>query len=50
MNSFAANAEARGPVIALTGATGFLGSHIADTLLAKGYRVRASVRVSSSLH
>lgn len=49
MNSLAANTEARGPVIALTGATGFLGSHIADTLLAKGYRVRASVRVSSSL-
>jgi nucleoside-diphosphate-sugar epimerase len=49
VNSFAANAGARGPVIALTGATGFLGSHIADTLLAKGYRVRASVRVSSSL-
>jgi nucleoside-diphosphate-sugar epimerase len=35
--------------IALTGATGFLGSHIADTLLARGYRVRASVRATSNL-
>lgn len=35
--------------IALTGATGFLGSHIADTLLADGYAVRASVRSSSNL-
>jgi len=40
---------APGPVIALTGATGFLGSHIADTLLDRGYRVRASVRATSSL-
>ncbi len=37
------------PLIALTGATGFLGSHIADTLLERGYRVRASVRATSSL-
>ena len=40
---------APGPVIALTGATGFLGSHIADTLLDRGYRVRASIRATSSL-
>ncbi len=39
----------RGPVIALTGATGFLGSHIADELLRDGYRVRASVRPTSDL-
>ncbi len=39
---------ARG-TIALTGATGFLGSHIADLLLAGGWSVRASVRESSSL-
>ena len=39
----------RGRLIALTGATGFLGSHIADALLARGYRVRASVRATSSL-
>ena len=38
-----------GPRIALTGATGFLGSHIADLLLARGYRVRASVRATSNL-
>ncbi|MEN8006078.1 MAG: NAD(P)-dependent oxidoreductase [Candidatus Krumholzibacteriota bacterium] len=38
-----------GPVIALTGATGFLGSHIADTLLARGFGVRASIRPTSSL-
>ena len=37
------------PLIALTGATGFLGSHIADCLLAGGCRVRASVRATSSL-
>ncbi len=35
--------------IALTGATGFLGSHIADTLLARGYQVRASTRAISNL-
>lgn len=36
-------------LIALTGATGFLGSHIADLLLARGDRVRASIRATSSL-
>ncbi len=35
--------------IALTGATGFLGSHIADALLAGGWQVRASVRPTSDL-
>lgn len=35
--------------IALTGASGFLGSHIADLLLAGGWNVRASVRPTSSL-
>lgn len=35
------------PLAALTGATGFLGSHIADALLAAGWRVRASVRPAS---
>ncbi len=35
-------------LIALTGGTGFLGSHIADILLARGYSVRASVRPSSN--
>ena len=34
-------------LVALTGATGFLGGHIADVLLAHGYRVRASVRPTS---
>ena len=37
------------PLIALTGATGFLGSHIADTLLAQGFQVRASIRPTSNL-
>ncbi len=32
---------------ALTGATGFLGGHIADALLGRGYVVRASVRATS---
>ncbi len=36
-------------LIALTGATGFLGSHIADVLLARGFAVRAAVRASSNL-
>lgn len=35
------------PLAALTGATGFLGSHIADVLVAAGWRVRASVRPTS---
>jgi 2-alkyl-3-oxoalkanoate reductase len=35
-------------LIALTGATGFLGSHIADILLARGFRVRAAVRRTSN--
>jgi nucleoside-diphosphate-sugar epimerase len=38
-----------GRTVALTGATGFLGSHIADRLLAAGHRVRASIRPTSSL-
>ncbi len=37
-----------GQTVALTGATGFLGSHIADQLLAAGCRVRASVRATSN--
>lgn len=36
-------------LVALTGATGFLGSHIADHLLARGDRVRVSIRATSSL-
>lgn len=38
-----------GKTVALTGATGFLGSHIADSLLAAGYIVRAAVRPTSNL-
>jgi 2-alkyl-3-oxoalkanoate reductase len=34
----------RGDLVALTGGTGFVGSHIADALLAAGLRVRALVR------
>ncbi|MCP4572964.1 MAG: NAD-dependent epimerase/dehydratase family protein [bacterium] len=43
----AASSEPR--LVALTGATGFLGSHLADQLLARGDRVRASIRATSSL-
>jgi len=35
-------------LIALTGATGFLGSHIADVLLSRGFAVRAAVRPTSN--
>lgn len=35
-------------MIALTGGTGFLGSHIADALLAAGHQVRVAVRASSN--
>ena len=35
------------PVVALTGASGFLGSHIAEILLGRGYRVRAALRTTS---
>jgi nucleoside-diphosphate-sugar epimerase len=34
----------RGDAVALTGGTGFVGSHVADALLAAGCRVRALVR------
>lgn len=33
-----------GDVVAITGATGFIGSHVCDAALAAGYRVRAVVR------
>ncbi len=35
--------------VLLTGANGFVGSHVADALLARGDRVRAMVRVTSNL-
>ena len=35
---------ALGDLVALTGGTGFVGSHVSDALLAAGYRVRALVR------
>jgi len=37
------------PLVALTGATGFLGSHIADRMILDGFRVRAAARPSSDL-
>lgn len=33
----------------ITGANGFIGSHLVDTLLARGHRIRALVRASSNL-
>lgn len=36
-------------MVALTGATGFLGSHIADALLSAGFQVRVAVRKTSNL-
>lgn len=49
MTGINGSSDLPGPLIALTGATGFLGSHITDALLARGFRVRASVRVTSNL-
>lgn len=40
---------ARRDVVALTGGTGFVGSHVADALLAAGFSVRALVRRPGSL-
>ncbi len=37
------------PLALVTGATGFIGSHLAENLLEKGYRVRALVRTTSDL-
>lgn len=47
-NHYGASSAER-PLAALTGATGFLGSHIADLLLLAGWRVRAAVRTTSDL-
>lgn len=41
--------ETEQPVAVITGSNGFVGSHLADYLLAKGMRVKCIVRGSSSL-
>ena len=37
------------PLVLVTGANGFVGSHLTEALLARGYRVRCMVRQSSDL-
>ena len=37
------------PIAVVTGATGFVGSHLVDHLLSKNYKVRCIIRKSSSL-
>ena len=49
MTAAGGSTDGDGLLIGLTGATGFLGSHIADALLARGFRVRASIRSTSNL-
>ena len=35
------------PFIGITGASGFIGSHLTENLLKKGYRVKALVKYNS---
>ncbi|MDO9027154.1 MAG: NAD-dependent epimerase/dehydratase family protein [bacterium] len=43
------NSENKKPLALLTGATGFIGSHLTEALLNRGFRVRALVRPASDL-
>lgn len=44
MSSIPVPALERGSLVLVTGVSGYIGSHVADQLLAYGYRVRGTVR------
>lgn len=50
MSSIESPAIERGSALLVTGANGYIGSHVVDQLLAAGYRVRGTARDAKKLH